>query len=303
MKPEELRNKLSDPSWTGKVLHLLPQDHYERQHIPGAAPACVYEVTFLDQVSQAGAAPATQVVLCGACSLHMDVDAAREKLAVAGYTQVFALEGGLDAWVQAGLPVEGSGALGELVPQRSAYTGRYRVVTEESVIRWTGRNAFNHHEGTVRLSGGSVELASGQLVDAAFTVDMGSIACSDITDAGVNAMLIRHLRDSDFFAVHLYPTAGFWLTGAVELPGARLGVPNFQLTGLFQLRGITQEITFPAQIAPNGPDRITAQAQFEIDRTRWGVNYGSSKFFRFLGKHLVNDHIHLHLKLHVQREG
>jgi hypothetical protein len=30
---------------------------------------------------------------------------------------------------------------------------------------------------------------------------------------------------------------------------------------------------------------------------------GSGKLFRFLGKHLVNDHIHLHVKIHADRRG
>ena len=32
-------------------------------------------------------------------------------------------------------------------------------------------------------------------------------------------------------------------------------------------------------------------------------HYGSGKLFRFLGKHVVNDHIHLHVKIHAEREG
>ena len=40
---------------------------------------------------------------------------------------------------------------------------------------------------------------------------------------------------------------------------------------------------------------------------RWltvrGSHYGSSKLFRFLGPHLVNDHIHLHVKIHAERLG
>jgi len=46
---------------------------------------------------------------------------------------------------------------------------------------------------------------------------------------------------------------------------------------------------------------LTAQAWLEIDRTRWGVNYGSGRLFAWLGKHVVNDHIGLHLKIHARR--
>jgi hypothetical protein len=39
------------------------------------------------------------------------------------------------------------------------------------------------------------------------------------------------------------------------------------------------------------------------DRTAHGSHYGSGKLFRFLGKHLVNDHVHLHVKIHAERES
>ena len=40
---------------------------------------------------------------------------------------------------------------------------------------------------------------------------------------------------------------------------------------------------------------------------RWltvrGSHYGSGKLFRFLGPHLVNDHLHLNVKIHEERSG
>jgi hypothetical protein len=35
----------------------------------------------------------------------------------------------------------------------------------------------------------------------------------------------------------------------------------------------------------------------DFDRTQWGSIYGSGKFFSRLGQHVVNDVIHLHLKI------
>ena len=55
-------------------------------------------------------------------------------------------------------------------------------------------------------------------------------------------------------------------------------------------------------IALDGP-RLTGQGVLQIDRTEFGSHYGSGKLFRFLGKHIVNDHIHLHVKIHAERQG
>jgi hypothetical protein len=68
-----------------------------------------------------------------------------------------------------------------------------------------------------------------------------------------------------------------------------------------KLRGVAQPLSFPAVIAAADADHLTGQAQFELDRTQFGSHYGSGKLFAFLGKHVVNDHIHLHIKLHATR--
>jgi polyisoprenoid-binding protein YceI len=86
-----------------------------------------------------------------------------------------------------------------------------------------------------------------------------------------------------------------------EDPEATPGSPNFQITGNLTLRGVTREISFPAVIAASDADHVTAQAQIEIDRTLWGSRYGSGKFFAFLGRHVVNDLVALHLKIVAAR--
>ena len=42
-----------------------------------------------------------------------------------------------------------------------------------------------------------------------------------------------------------------------------------------------------------GTGEWVAQSNFDLDRTRYGVNYGSGKLYDFLGMHLVNDLITL----------
>jgi hypothetical protein len=60
---------------------------------------------------------------------------------------------------------------------------------------------------------------------------------------------------------------------------------------------VSNEVTFPAMLAPAADGLLAADAHFDIDRTRWNVLYSSGKFYEKLGKHLVNDEISLALKL------
>jgi polyisoprenoid-binding protein YceI len=113
-------------------------------------------------------------------------------------------------------------------------------------------------------------------------------------------MLIQHLKSPDFFDVENHPTAAFEITGSKSLPDP-VGSPNFLLECKLTIRGVTQPLEVLAVVACAGPGRITGQCQFEVDRTVFGSRYGSGSFFSFLGKHVVNDRFHLHVKLHADR--
>jgi rhodanese-related sulfurtransferase len=273
------------------LVQVLPEEVFAAKRIPGSKQACVYEVAFLDQIATLTTDKARAIIVYGAGSGSLDAKVAAEKLTAAGFTNVTAFEGGLDAWSAAGLPLEGEGAL----PAAPLFSGTFRADTEQSLIRWTGRNLFNHHSGTVRLAEGEITLRDNALVAARFRIAMDSIACEDISDSAINQMLIAHLHSDDFFDV----AHEFIAESITPLATCTDGTPNYLLRGQFTLRGITREIEFPILVATADGQRLTAQGVLDLDRTQFGSVYGSGRLFRFLGKHIVNDHIHLHIKLHA----
>ena len=278
-------------------LHVLPEEHFACGHLPTALNACVYETAFLDKVANAVPDKSVPVVVYGAGGASLDSAVAAEKLAGAGYTNVMDLRGGLPEWVSQGLSIEGDGnPTSEVSPE-----GKFSVDTETSVVRWTGRNLFNHHRGTLKLSHGSLEISNGNLKSAVFGLAMESIACEDLADSAMNAMLIRHLKHDDFFAVDRYPNAEFVCEKVAPLPDSTPGQPNYTLQGSLTLRGVTKPLSFPAVIAAADADHVIGQAQFEFDRTQFGAIYGSGRLFAFLGKHVVNDMVHVHIVLHARR--
>jgi polyisoprenoid-binding protein YceI len=283
---------------TGAVLvNVLPDEAFLREHLPGSVNACVYEMAFISRMHELAPVPTTPVIVYGAGSGSLDASAAAAKLARAGYTKVQEFRGGLAEWKAAGFTLQGSG-ISDPTPDLH---GTYVIDTATSVVRWTGRNLFNHHHGTLQLAGGELVIDQGILRSAHVSLDMNTIACEDLDDPDINALLIRHLRDDDFFAVDRFPTAECLLTTAEPVADATEGTPNFVLRGTLTLRGITQPLSFPAVIAAAAAGQLAGQAQFEIDRTQFGSQYGSGRLFSFLGKHVVNDHIHLHVKIHAKR--
>ena len=279
------------------LIHVLPEEIFDARRITGSCNACVYEMAFLSRVAELAPDKSRPVIVYGAGAGSLDAETARQKLVADGYSDVSVFEGGLDACASAAMPVEGSGVL----PAAPSLSGTFRADIAESVIRWTGRNLFNSHNGAVKLASGELSLRDNQLFAASFDIAMDSISCEDLADPAWNQMLIQHLHGDDFFDVAHHPLARFTATSIAPIADATAGTPNFMLRGDFTLRGVTRPLEFPVLIATADGARITAQGVLDLDRTQFGSVYGSGRFFRFLGKHIVNDHIHLHIKLHADR--
>jgi rhodanese-related sulfurtransferase len=294
---EELHQKTAEEKGFF-LIDTLTRDHFEKVHLPGAQHACVYEVTFLDQVAGLVTDKDAPIVVYGAGAGTFDAAVAAEKLVRAGYRDVRALRGGIEYWRKAGYPLEGTAAeapepteIGGSLPE-----GTFRVDPEKSIIEWAGRNPNTRHHGSVRISGGELRVASG-VIEGAFAVDMESIENFSLKGDELYPVLIAHLKSDDFFFTDLFPTATYTLESAEPIEGAGIGLPNYAVKGQMTLRGVKAGLDFAATANPIEGGGISAEAHFDIDRTRWGVIYGSSRFFRHLGMHLVYDPISIQVRV------
>lgn len=270
----------------------LPEDFAEA-HLPGAAGACVYEVTFPQRVAELAPDKTRPVVVYGAAQTSLESGEAAAKLARLGYAAVHDFRGGLAAWRAAGRPVEG-GAARQISPPLE---GERPVDLRESRVEWTGRNLLNRHAGTVPLTSGKLVFQNGWLSGGDFALDLAGLTCTDIADPALNRGLLEHLHGDDFFDVARFPVAWFVIRQTEPVPGGTPGAPNLRVTGDFTLKAVTRPLAFPA-VAGRTPDgRAAMQAVLAFDRTRWDVRYGSGKLFHRLGKHLVNDLVEIQVRL------
>jgi polyisoprenoid-binding protein YceI/rhodanese-related sulfurtransferase len=290
----DLRAKL-DGATPPLLIDVLPEEEFRAAHLPGAKNACVYDVTFLDDVQKLTPQRDVALVVYGSRASNLASATAAEKLLAAGYTHVSDFRGGLEEWRAVGQPCEGdpSRAPRETPPRDGLHT----VDLEKSRVEWTGRSLTGAHSGTVKLRRGEFEVRGGQPVRASFTLDMQSIENSDIEESEMREMLIQHLKSDDFFDVEKFPEAQFNLTRVEPNPDVTPGCPNAQVTGELTLKDVKRELTFAAILGPTPDGTLAADAHFDIDRTLWNVRYGSGKFYEKLGKHLVNDTISLGLKI------
>jgi rhodanese-related sulfurtransferase len=275
------------------LIDVRHPDRHAAGHPESAASNCVFEVAFLSRMAGL-ASKESRIILLAEDSDSGEAAAAAGKLERAGYRDVSILSGGYQAWLSAGLPIQGTG---ETAAQVAAFSGSLPIDTEESRLEWTGRNLINKHWGTIGIADGKLVFENGNLVGGRITLDMKKIACADPAGSPMHDVLIAHLADDDFFDTEQFPTATLELdTFPAALEGPP-GGPNLKVSGLLDLRGVRNTVDFAASAGWTTDGRAAAQAAFAIDRTRWGVLYGSGKFFRHLAGHLVNDLIELQVRI------
>ena len=281
------------------IIDTLPPEYCEKEHIPGAQNACVFEMVFLDKVASIVNDPNTRIVVYGASDRSKGAAIAVEKLTRAGYRNVCELAGGLEAWQTAGYSVEPQGTDKLNIP--ALVDGSYVLDVTASRVEWTGRNINGRHYGSLNVAGGDMVIDSGVPSCGLITLDMNSIVNFDLKDEAYNKMLINHLMSDDFFDVVNHPTAAFRVGSSKRVETAPVGAPNVHVKGTLQLTGKTKPLSFPMEIVPQTDGSIKLQSSFDIDRTQWGIIYGSGRFFEKLGMHLVNDIISIELFLTAKR--
>lgn len=172
----------------------------------------------------------------------------------------------------------------------SAATGT-KVNLEESKVQWTGRKLGGEHTGSLKIKSGNLTMKKDALTGGEFEIDMTSLKNEDITDAENNAKLVGHLKSDDFFSVEKNPTAKFKITKVQKAAGGK-----YDVTGDLTIKGITQPITFPAEVTME-KGKITAVGKLEVDRTKYDIKYRSLKFFSDIGDKVIKDVFTVDVKL------
>ncbi len=276
------------------LLDVRLADDFAAEHLPGAVSNCVFEVQFLDRMKEL--APRLEIPVCcyGNAAGSLESRMAAEKLLRAGYREVFDLAAGIMACAPAGLPTERTGSTPAPVAPRD---GVHAVDLAESRVEWTGRNLLNAHHGQIALRRGSLSVQGGGLAGGEFSFDMAAISCHDLAGSPLHDVLVAHLRSDDFFDTEKFPEATLVMAAAAMPEGATPGSQNLLISGDLTMKDVTAPIQFSASAGVTPDGRLAAQADFDIDRTRWNVLYGSGRFFQRLGGHLVNDLIGIRLRI------
>ncbi|HPI55260.1 MAG TPA: YceI family protein [Chitinophagaceae bacterium] len=142
-----------------------------------------------------------------------------------------------------------------------------------SLVTFVGTKPVGTHTGTFTLSTGSLKVDNGNITAGSFEIDIQSMKCIDKDTAG-SYKLIGHLLSPDFFDVAKFAKAKFEVTACEAIQNNPAA--THQISGNLTLKDSTQNITFPAKVNVNDAG-VTATADFNIDRTKWGLFYGNDK--------------------------
>ncbi len=173
----------------------------------------------------------------------------------------------------------------------------YTVDGEKSKIVWLGKKITGDHHGTIKLQSSEFTVdKANAITKGKFVMDMNSIKCEDLTDATWADKLVGHLKSADFFDVATYPTATFEIKNPVQIQKG-----NTVIKGEMTIHGVTKPYEFKAVVVPDGVN-LKVLGKLIIDRTVFGVKYGSGSFFDSLGDKTIYDEFELYLTIFANKK-
>ena len=166
----------------------------------------------------------------------------------------------------------------------------YNVDTKTTTATWLGKKVTGQHNGTINISKGKVITDGKNISGGTIEFDMNSITDVDLTDKTYNDKLIGHLKSEDFFSVTKNPTSTFEITKVVKQEN------DYNVSGKLTIKGITNEISFPAQIKMDEKTMVVV-AKIIVNRTKFDIKYGSASFFPNIGDKALSDDFELNVNV------
>ncbi|MBT8218590.1 MAG: YceI family protein [Bacteroidia bacterium] len=174
----------------------------------------------------------------------------------------------------------------------------FSVNVAGSSISWVGSKPGKDHSGTLALSDGMLTVDNGNITGGTFSIDMNSLKNTDLAGTEGAGKLEGHLKSEDFFNVMKFPNAKFTITKVTKV----LNNPNMShsVSGNLEMMGISKNITMPATIKIEDGVVNASISEFALNRTDWGVKYGSGLIGTALDK-AISDDVQIDITLNANK--
>ncbi len=177
-------------------------------------------------------------------------------------------------------------------------------VDTTSILNWVGTKPAGKHTGTVKISDGTVNVKGGNIVGGTFNIDMKSINVTDLKGnekVGLEAHLkgFKKGEEDHFFNTPKYPAGKFEITKVRGVTGD--STATHLVYGNLSLKDITKEVSFKANVNATA-DAVNVTTQpFNINRTDFGIKYGSKTFFDNLKDKFIEDNFTVQINLSAKK--
>ena len=140
----------------------------------------------------------------------------------------------------------------------------FRLDTLQSKVLWK----CDKHSGSIKLVDGGFVLQKDSIETGLFYIDMHSIKDLDMSakEYGTAVMIFENTLKDEFFEDKKFPFSAFKLISVKKIEDKL-----YQVSGDFTMHGITNCITFNAQITVENDELIMTSDSIVLDRTDWGV--------------------------------
>jgi len=175
----------------------------------------------------------------------------------------------------------------------------YVVDTARSYVQFTGYGVGKNHPGMFKLNYGATGVKNDSISGGSFVINVKSMDMSEEGDH-IDNKLQPHLLSGDFFDADKFGTATFEITNVLpyklekDAEKSLVEGANFSISGNLKIKDVSKNITFPARVELEG-NTLKADANFDIDRREWQMNYGNNKT---LGDKFISETVNI--KLHLE---
>jgi polyisoprenoid-binding protein YceI len=179
----------------------------------------------------------------------------------------------------------------------SAFAQTYNVDPAATKITYVGSKVVgdSKHTGTVTAKSGTLTFKDDLITSGDVVVDMNSLTSTDLTDKEMNAKYVGHMKSPDFFDTAKHGDA------KLLIKSSKKTAKGLEVTGDLTMIGQTKPVTFLVTDLKKTDAQVTAKSSMKLNRTNWGLKYGSGSFFKGLGDKAITDEFELSVDLTAKK--
>jgi polyisoprenoid-binding protein YceI len=157
---------------------------------------------------------------------------------------------------------------------------------QESIVTWNGKKVTGAHKGTINLKEGFFIYENDKIVGGDFIVNMSTLINTDLTGKD-KLELEKNLKSFNFFNTEDFKTSELVFKSIIDK-----GKNLYKVTADLTIKGVTNTIKFDLILNKQG-----ATAKLKIDRTKYGIQYGSGTFFDDIGDWTIYEEFDLNIDI------